>query len=86
MIRWLELDGLRREAREMSREDLDWAIFCVDVLLSFAVSLARFVDLTESPIEIPGLASDVVESAGHVLRTIVLGGRVLTRYVRRGWR
>jgi hypothetical protein len=79
MIRCVELDELRREVRKLSREELNWAILCVSILLSFAVSLARFVDLTESSIDIPGLAPDAAESARHVLRTLVYGGRILTR-------
>jgi hypothetical protein len=79
MIRCVELDELRREVRKLSREELNWAILCARLLLSFAVSLARFVDLTESPIDIPGLAPDVAESARHVLRTLVFGGRTLRR-------
>jgi hypothetical protein len=79
MIRCVELDELRREVRKLSREELNWAILCVSIVLSFAVSLARFVDLTDSPIDIPGLAPDVADSAHHVLRTLVFGGRTLGR-------
>ena len=76
----LALQVLPRAARTAARDDLDWATGCMRTVLAFAVSLARYVDLTTSPppaISNPDPA--IAASAQHVLHTLTTGGRVLAR-------
>jgi hypothetical protein len=82
MRRGLALQTLPRVARTAPREDLDWATSCARTLLSFAVLLASYVDLTTSPL--PAISNPdaaIVASAQHVLRTLTTGGRALSRLI-----
>ncbi len=76
----LAFERLRVEARRATRDDLDWAAASVSTFFTFAVMLAKYVDLTNSPLPvIPHPDPAVSASAQHVLRTLISGGRAIDR-------
>jgi len=82
MRRGLALQTLPRAARTAPREDLDWATSSARTLFSFTILLARYIDLTTSPLPVisnPDPA--IVASAQHVLRTLTTAGRALSRLI-----
>jgi hypothetical protein len=82
VIRWIELDGVRKEVATLNREDLDWAIGQLTTLMTFSISLARYIDLSESPLPIVSNPDPQIVSSGyHVLRTLTMGGRILSRLI-----
>jgi hypothetical protein len=76
----LALDQLGKEARLASRVELDWACAAVGTFVSFVVGLARYVDLTSSPLPIISHPDPAVVASGqHVGRTLIVCGRALDR-------
>lgn len=74
----LAFERLRDKARRAPRDDLDWASVAVGTFLSYAVTLARYVDLTSSVPPVMKHHDPAVSASGeHVFRTLVSGGRVL---------
>jgi hypothetical protein len=77
-LRWLS-----DEARSAGREELAWASECLGLILLYAVSLARFVDRSGvDTSQVVDPTKPYADSANHVVRTLVRGGRALDRLLK----